>query len=203
MNNDLWRRKQWKRYEVLRYLDKERDKLESMRDQAEDHIDEQIDTDLLIECKRLGYTLVQGAKAGDGRHILRIQKGGRTVGVECPGKDKCIVCRDGIMRHEEYRDPEYKEEEFESMVPECFDEIESDADRRKTIWRYYRGMAEKNKKKRKRIDREDEEVEFHLYDILKDRASGSTDMQSGTDPVPVQPKEPGPDPPTSPVQSQQ
>jgi hypothetical protein len=169
------------------------------------HINEQINTDLLIECKRLGYTIALDAKAGDGRHILRIQ-GNRKIGVHCQGgggKGKCIVCVDGIMRHEAYHDADFKEESFESMLPECFDEIESDADRRKTIWRYFRGMAEKRTKKRKRIDREDEEVEFHLYDILKDRASGSTDTQSGTDPVPVLPKEPGPDPPTSPVQSQQ
>lgn len=218
---DEWRRKQWERYEVLRYLNSEFGYLEYARDRTEDFVKARINADLLEECKRLGYTIDENAKSGvGGYHILRIDDDNKRIGVQCQGKDKCLVCIDSDMRDMGYRADDFddrKERDFASeLVPTDLDAIDPDY-HSSVLWTHFSAIVAKNKGKRKSFDElypsseEDEDAkerkrkriaQFNEI-MLKDHASASTDMQSSTDPVPVQPKEPGPDPPTSPVQSQQ
>lgn len=206
---DEWRRKQWERYEVLRYIDDEWRTLEYVRDKTEDFVNAQINEDLLEECKRLGYTIndIDAQPGVGGYHIIRIND--KRIGVQCRGKDKCLVCIDGFMRHDDYRASgfdERKERGFESeIVPSGVIDLETiNYDKHPSVlWTHFSALAAKNKGKRKSFDEMCDEEEDGAKRRITDRASGSTDTQSGTDPVPVLPKEPGPDPPTSPVQSQQ
>ena len=178
MNKDSWRRKQWERYEVLRYLNSERGMLEYVFDTTEDFVNARINEDLLEECKRLGYTIDDNAVAGiGGYHILRIDDDKR-IGVQCQGKDKCLVCLDSDMRDSDYRADDMddrKEGGFGSEVMPV-DLLTIDSEQHPSLfWTRFSAIAAKNKGKRKSFDElcEEEEEEDDDKTGKKHKKSGS------------------------------
>ncbi len=126
---DKWceqnRRKWYPKYAAIRYIEREKERLEQALDKAKEYFHVYRATELVEECKLHGYSMHRMKNNGDrhpGDHVLQTTRYGvQWFAVWCPGSEECIICADQTARCMEsyvYDIEADKEPEFHSAFPD-------------------------------------------------------------------------------------